>query len=200
MSRSFRRTPQRAKGERRVAEILEAAATVIAEVGYETCTMTAIAERAGASIGTVYQYFPNKEAVVRALRLQYGDEIGTRWMELAERAHGVPIPHLVDGMFSVLVDFWERRPAYFVLLSVPTQYRRDPGARNRLRSLFATLFRSSNPNLHAAEAFRVANVALQIVKGLQPLWAQATKSERPALLQEFKAALTAYLTARLAVT
>src|SRR5258708_1679366 len=74
-SSTQRRVAQRPRGERRVAELLEAAAQEIAEVGYEAATMKAISQRAGASIGAVYQYFPNKEAVVRALRTLYGEEI-----------------------------------------------------------------------------------------------------------------------------
>jgi hypothetical protein len=63
-----RRIPQRERGERRFAELLEAAASEFAEVGYDAATTKAIAKRA--SIGAVYQYFPNKAAVVSALRTQ----------------------------------------------------------------------------------------------------------------------------------
>jgi AcrR family transcriptional regulator len=51
----------------------------LTEVGYEAATMTEIANRAGASIGTVYQYFPNKEALVQALRNQHFAEMIHRW-------------------------------------------------------------------------------------------------------------------------
>src|ERR1700678_3064483 len=77
-----RRIPQQDRGARRVAEVLEAAAQVIGERGYEGATMTEIAERAGASIGALYQYFPNKEAMAQALRQQYGDEMEARWAPL----------------------------------------------------------------------------------------------------------------------
>jgi AcrR family transcriptional regulator len=63
-----RRIPQQERGGRRVRELLEAGASEFAEVGYDAATMKAIAKRAGASIGAVYQYFPNKESVVSALR------------------------------------------------------------------------------------------------------------------------------------
>jgi len=70
-----RRIPVQDRSERRVADFLEQAAAVIAEVGYEATTMTEIASRAGASIGAVYQYFPNKEAITAALRAQYVKEL-----------------------------------------------------------------------------------------------------------------------------
>ena len=88
MSKAKRRALSRNRGERRVAEVLEAAAAVIAEVGYETATMTEMAERAGASIGALYQYFPNKEAIARALRQQFGDEMEARWTPLTDQGPG----------------------------------------------------------------------------------------------------------------
>jgi AcrR family transcriptional regulator len=197
MSKPKRRVPQQERGERRVADLLEAAAAVIAEHGYEAATMTEIAERAGASIGAMYQYFPNKEAVVRALRAQYGDEMQARWTPLLEDAARLTVKQLVDRIFEVLVEFMESRPAYIPLLSAPFNYKRDPAARNRLREHFAALFRQKRPELTTEEAFRVANVTLQVVKGMNPLYADAKAKERQELVQEFKQVLTAYLSSRL---
>src|SRR5579863_10009405 len=55
--------PQRANGELRVAAILEAAATVITEKGYEGATMAEIAVRSSTKIGSLYRFFPNKESL-----------------------------------------------------------------------------------------------------------------------------------------
>ncbi len=192
-----RRVPQQDRGERRVAEVLEAAAAVFVEAGYETATMTAIAERAGASIGAVYQYFPNKEAIVRALRHQYADEIESVWSPLAELGTDISIAELVDRIFGVMVEFMERRPAYIPLLSAPRTYARDPAARHRLRALFAALFRERQPALSAEEALRVANVTVQVVKGMNPLYAAASAAERVGIVREFKLVLLGYLTSRL---
>src|SRR5215813_13411256 len=86
-----RRIPQQQRGERRVAELLKAAASEFAEVGYDAATMKAIAERAGASIGAIYQYFPNKQAVVNALRNQYVSKIEKHWKRLEEATAGLSI-------------------------------------------------------------------------------------------------------------
>jgi AcrR family transcriptional regulator len=197
MSRPKRRTPQQDRGERRVAEVLEAAAAVIADVGYEAATMTEMAERAGASIGALYQYFPNKEAIVRALREQYGDEMKARWTSLTAQGSRLSIKQLVDGIFDVMIDFMENRPAYIPLLSAPKSYKRDPAARNRLREHFATLFRERRPEMTQDAAFRVANVTVQVVKGMSPLYADAKAAEREEIVQEFKLLLTSYLSSRL---
>ena len=194
---SKRRIPQQDRGERRVAEVLEAAAAVVAEVGYEAATMTAMAERVGASIGALYQYFPNKEAIVHALRQQYGDEMEARWAPLTAQGSKLSIRQLVDAIFDVLIDFMENRPAYIPLQSAPRNYKRDPAARNRLRGHFATLFREKQPELSQETAFRIANVTVQVVKGMNPLYAEAKPADREAIVTEFKLLLTTYLSARL---
>ena len=165
--------------------MLEAAAAVIAEVGYETATMTEMAERAGASIGALYQYFPNKEAIVRALRQQFGDEMEARWAPLANQGATLTIKQLVDRIFDVMIDFMENRPAYIPLMNAPKNYKRDPAARNRLREHFAALFRAKRPELTQEAAFRIANVTVQVVKGMSPLYADAKarrkRGDRPGI-------------------
>jgi len=197
MSKAKRRVPQQDRGERRVAEVLEAAAAVIAEVGYETATMTEMAERAGASIGALYQYFPNKEAIARALRQQFGDEMEARWAPLTDQGSKLSIKQIVDRIFDVMIDFMENRPAYIPLMSVPKNYKRDPGARSRLRELFADLFREKRPELTQEAAFRIASVTVQVVKGMNPLYADAKPAEREEIVREFKLLLTSYLSSRL---
>jgi AcrR family transcriptional regulator len=192
-----RRIPQQDRGERRVAKVLEAAAAVIAEQGYEAATMTQMAERAGASIGALYQYFPNKEAIAAALRRQFGDEMEARWTPLTAQGSKLTIKQLVDGIFDVMIDFMENRPAYIPLLNAPRTYKRDPATRHRLRQHFATLFREKQPGMTPEAALRVANVTVQIVKGMNPLYAEAKPTEREEIVREFKLLLTTYLSARL---
>jgi AcrR family transcriptional regulator len=197
LSKAKRRVPQQDRGERRVAEVLEAAAQVIGEKGYEAATMTEIAERAGASIGALYQYFPNKEAIARALRQQYAEEMQARWTPLAAQGGKLTVKQLVDGMFEVIVDFMENRPAFIPLLNAPRNFKRDPAARMQLRELFAALFREKQPELTQEAAIRIANVVLQVVKGMKPLYAEAKPAEREEIVREFKVMLTSYLGARL---
>src|SRR5262249_19964005 len=61
------RAPQRERGKRRVAALLKAAASSFAEKGYDAVTMTEVAARARAPIGSLYQFFPSKEALADAL-------------------------------------------------------------------------------------------------------------------------------------
>jgi AcrR family transcriptional regulator len=194
---SKRRVPQQDRGERRVAEVLEAAARVIGERGYEDATMTEIAERAGASIGAVYQYFPNKEAIARALRRQCAEDMKARWAPLASEGAGLSVEQLVRRILGVLIDFLENRPEFLPLLNAPVKFERDPAARIQLREMFAALFRLKQPKLGADEAFRIANVTLHVVKGLRPLYGEADAGGRLAIVEEFQVLLTSYLSARL---
>lgn len=63
----LRRAPMQERSALRVQRMLDACAELVVEVGYEGLTTTLLAERAGVAIGSVYQFFPDKRAVVQAL-------------------------------------------------------------------------------------------------------------------------------------
>lgn len=63
----LRRVPVQGRSVARVQRMLDACAGIVDEVGYEGLTTTLLAERAGVAIGSVYQFFPDKRAVVQAL-------------------------------------------------------------------------------------------------------------------------------------
>jgi AcrR family transcriptional regulator len=63
----LRNEPVQARSTARLAGLLDAAAAVIDEIGYERLTTAMVAERAGASIGTVYRYFPDRIVVLQSL-------------------------------------------------------------------------------------------------------------------------------------
>src|SRR5476649_313567 len=66
-SATLRNEPVQARSTARLTALLDAAAAAIDELGYERLTTAMVAERAGASIGTVYRYFPDRIAVLQAL-------------------------------------------------------------------------------------------------------------------------------------
>ena len=76
-----RRIPRQARANETVALILEAAAQVLEAGGLEAFTTNAVAERAGVSIGTLYQYFADKKALLLALAQQ---EIRSTLAELGQ--------------------------------------------------------------------------------------------------------------------
>ena len=70
-----RRAPSQARGHQRVKALLDATALLLEEGGYDALTTKAIAERARTSIGSFYQFFPNRDAAVAALVDRYREEI-----------------------------------------------------------------------------------------------------------------------------
>ena len=83
--RPLRRVPVQGRSVARVQRMLDACAELVDEVGYEGLTTTLLAERADVAIGSVYQFFPDKRAVVQALTLRnleaYLDRLGGRFAE-----------------------------------------------------------------------------------------------------------------------
>lgn len=67
---SVRTRPTQGRSARRLDDLLDAAADIVDEIGADRLTTQAVAERAGASIGTVYRYFPDRVALLEALQLR----------------------------------------------------------------------------------------------------------------------------------
>src|SRR4051812_25178991 len=140
-TQSPRRKPQQQRGEQRMVAMMSAAGAVFAESGFDVATMTAIAERSGSSIGALYQYFPNKLTLARALREQYGEEMARRWTGLVAEAAQLSVNALVDRIFELMIGFFDEHPAYFTLLNATLGYQRDAGARQRLRARLGAVLR-----------------------------------------------------------
>src|ERR1700728_4697601 len=97
------KAPKRARGVQRVAELLDAGAALFAEGGYETTTMTQIAKRADASIGSLYQFFPSKEALAEALFARYVERASSMLEDLAKRAPGLSPLRLADRLVEAML-------------------------------------------------------------------------------------------------
>lgn len=187
------RKPNQERAARRRASILGAAAAFIVEVGYEATTMTGVAERAGASVGALYDYFPDKASIAFALLNQYAQEIEAHWRPMIANASKLTHRGFADLFIDHMMKFLRERPAYLPLLNAPIQYSRDPAARRAIRIAFADAFRSRNPSLSQERAFTAANIALQTVRGMTTLYTEAKPKERALLTSEYKKILTFYL-------
>src|ERR1700744_1846564 len=105
------RAPKRERGKQRVAELLVAAAAVFGEKGYEAATMTEIAARASAPIGSLYQFFPSKEVLADTLVQNYVALLETDLQELETRATGIDTDTLVRALFALLRGHPQERTA-----------------------------------------------------------------------------------------
>src|ERR1017187_7353847 len=134
----LRRLTLQPRGRRRVETLLNAAAAEISDAGYEAATMCSIATRAGASIGSLYQFFPNKVAIVQALRRHYCDEFELMWAPIASEAKHLSWKELVNRLVDSTVLFVERHPAFLALLDAPASTHAPAVVRERFQQLVAT--------------------------------------------------------------
>ena len=107
------RAPQQERGQRRVEQILDAAESVFVAEGVGAATMQMIADRASASVGSLYHFFPNKEAIVEALGARYADMVKeTNQAAMPLTMVHLPAPELFDRVLQAQVLFIERTPAF----------------------------------------------------------------------------------------
>lgn len=83
--RALRKTPQQKRSREMVGRLLDATAALLAERGLDNTTTNHVAERAGVSIGSLYQYFPDKEALIEALLVRMGSDISKAFRARAEQ-------------------------------------------------------------------------------------------------------------------
>jgi AcrR family transcriptional regulator len=198
-SNAVRVAPQQERSARRLAGFLDAAAELFAEAGFEAATMTAIAERSGSSIGALYNYFPDKQAIALTLLNQYAQELEAYWKPLMDQAAALTYAEFADMFIERITDLVEERPAYLKLLAAPVRFRRDPAAKRALRITIANAFRAKNPSLSGEQALLAANISLQMVRGMSMLYSEAGPKEKPVVVAEFKKVLTLYLGSILSV-
>src|SRR5258707_6338446 len=108
-TRALRR--RQARGQQRIELILDIAAQVFAEVGFEAATTNAIAARAGMSPGSLYQFFPNKDAIAEALAARFGDRLrSTQAAAFAPDLAALPLDEMIDRVVDPLVAFYVAHP------------------------------------------------------------------------------------------
>lgn len=98
----LRRVPVQGRSVARVARMLDACAELVDEIGYEALTTTILAERAGVAIGSIYQFFPDKRAVVQALTLRSLEAYLER---LSRRLSESTFPHWWDGVDAGIDEY-----------------------------------------------------------------------------------------------
>ncbi|GIH11266.1 TetR family transcriptional regulator [Rhizocola hellebori] len=100
----LRRVPVQGRSVARVQRMLDACAELIDEVGYDGLSTTLLAERAGVAIGSVYQFFPDKRAIVQALTLRNVEAYLAR---LADRIPAGELTHWWDGVDGAIEEYIE---------------------------------------------------------------------------------------------
>ncbi|NKC02174.1 MAG: TetR family transcriptional regulator [Pseudomonadales bacterium] len=104
---SLRRVPKQKRAKATVAAVLDASARILIDVGYSKASTNLIAETAGVSIGSLYEYFPGKEAIFAELRRREG--MKTYEMLVGEPRPVDPIPTLEHLVTTYIARFRDNR-------------------------------------------------------------------------------------------
>jgi AcrR family transcriptional regulator len=105
--------PSQERSRQRVERILDAAAHVFAEAGYDAATTEAIAEKAGTSIGSIYQFFPNKLALFNAIASRYLDRSRMMFEALmVPQSLERPWEELLDSAIDAFASFDRDEPDF----------------------------------------------------------------------------------------
>ena len=166
-----RRRPVQERSQRTVAAILQAAAQILIKEGEAALTTNCIAERAGVSIGTLYQYFPDKRAVCQALvDGQRREAIAAieAWLDQASREQ-LPAAQVARGVVACIIDgFAGRTPAQRKLARFAWRQDGDESIALSMREtaerMAAHLQRWGGPSLSYARLYVATRAVLGTVR------------------------------------
>jgi AcrR family transcriptional regulator len=125
---SSRKQPQQARSTELVAAILEAATQVLAKQGATRFTTARVAEKAGVSVGSVYQYFPNKAAILFQLQADEWKRTAAMLKRILEDQHSPPLTRLRTLVHVFVSSECEEAPVRVALNDCAPLYRDAPEA------------------------------------------------------------------------
>lgn len=155
-----------------VDRLIEATAQVLEDVGLQGASTNKIAVRAGVAIGSIYQYFPNKEALIDALlenRLQRMEALSAdRLQALSTNS----FPEAAEAMLRAAIAFHEAEPAIAVLLAsriaMPKPTERDRELYQRVLAMASSYLTARAETLDVGDVEIVAAISGRVVGSFAP--------------------------------
>ena len=195
-----RKEPKQERSRFMVNSILDATARVLVEDGFSGVTTNVVAQRAGVSIGSLYQYFPSREALVAGVGRRFAEEKGASLEALLTKHNGVALGEDI----AAVVDAIDRAQAadpelnYALLREVPKlgelDWREEVEARSLALSLSFLLKHAKEIRTdinHRAAAFVIAKSIEGVMTSLSQ--SRMKKSEKNAVKKEFITSITQFL-------
>ncbi|MBP2325583.1 AcrR family transcriptional regulator [Kibdelosporangium banguiense] len=179
---------RQARGERRIAQLLDAAADVFATDGYTAATTNAIAAAAGVSPGTLYQFFPNKQSMAEALADQYIAALAVAHDQAADRRiAGVPLDDVINQMVDPAIRIASENHGFTAVFHFSG--RLQSAVTDQVDGLIAIRV----PELDPSRRRLIALVTVKIFEALLPAVLSASGRTRTEITGELKRVLRAYL-------
>ncbi|WP_227497289.1 TetR/AcrR family transcriptional regulator [Planctomonas psychrotolerans] len=192
-----RTSPVQARSAARVETLLDAAAAVVDEVGFERLTTAMVAERAGASIGTVYRYFPDRIALLHALSTRlfarYVRTLAERH-ELRSRSHW---QDTLDDIIDVFADMYRTEAGFRAIrfgdtLDI-TQGEDEESSGGRLAEILATDLADAVPDADRASVVFALEVVVGMIEALLHRAFVASAEGDPRFIDEARTVTREYL-------
>jgi AcrR family transcriptional regulator len=195
----MRRQPRQARSQERVTQILDVAEQMFITEGYNATTTNEIASRAKVPIGSLYQFFPDKGAILQALALRYAEQLHQRFVELdsADRLN-LPLPDYVDRMIDATDQFFTDYPGYHAIFmqvqgTIPELEEIENAADAQLIRDLATSLSQAYSGLDSADYEAIAFVLVKAIGTLLWLSLSQEKAWRQRLVAETKRLTLNYL-------
>ena len=196
----LRRRPRQVRSQERIERILDTAEQVFAEVGYGSATTNLIATQAQTSIGSLYEFFPNKEAIGRALADRYVEQIDSLYANLfSPSATDIEFepPELVERIVSGLDRFYRDHPGAIPLLNgqLTSPDLAAAGARVQLalERRVEALIVLRRGDVPVAKCHQIALVVCDVARALLFRADQVPLSQRSSFIREIEHVVLGYL-------
>ncbi len=196
-STAMRRLPKQVRGEERVATILQAAAQVFHEVGFDAATTNMIAQRANTAIGSLYDFFPNKETIARRLSERFCEDLRVLFDGiLTDELVHLSLPQLIDCIIDPLVHYHQTHPGMLALWLKSQDETRLSAIKQDLSETLAhktaSIFLMRYPHCDETSALRYSRICMQTVQALTMLAINGERIDRE-VIADLKTMLRAYL-------
>ena len=199
----LRKLPTQERSQRRVEAILQATIKLVLAHGYDATTTAMIAEAVNVPIGSLYQFFANKEAILAALAQRYVDHLlALRTLLFSGDIAAIPLPTLVDRTADTLIAFVDEHRGYTQLFNhavfAPEIALTFARMQQEMVEGITAVIMGKAPQMSQATALACAKTLLHLIQGILPLVESSTGAERQIVTRELKRAWLAYLTAVIA--
>lgn len=192
------RAPQQARSWERFHRILNAAAELFTEIGYESVTTDEIAARANTSVGGLYRFFPDKLAVFHALLDRYLNQLkqisaALHTKEAIQVTLDVYVNQLVDGFDQFVSANPGFRTVFVQSRLIPTTLAMSAAFYQELAQQFTVYFAARNPALDPSHRELIATISVEVACTLDILAVSRDRAFQNQVLTETKKLLIAYL-------
>ena len=196
----LRKQPVQQRSAKRVEQMLEACAALIDELGYDGVTTTLIAERAGVAVGSLYQFFPDKRAVVQALTKRHLDHFT---QQIEERLDWANLEHWWDGVDTIIdiyVEMYRNVPGFGRVRFgdvIDIRFIEDGRDNNTVISEQIAHVVASKHDIPVESLFRQITVASDIGDAILALAFRRKLFDEDDMINEAKQVVRAYLAGQL---